>query len=64
MQRLLDIIFASFALIVLSPLLIPIVIILRLSGEGEVFYFQERVGKDGLTIGLFKFVTMLKIVPT
>jgi len=63
MQRLLDIIFASFALIVLSPLLIPIVIILRLSGEGEVFYFQERVGKDGRTIGLFKFVTMLKNSP-
>ena len=63
MQRILDICFSSFALLVLSPLLIPIVIILRFSGEGEVFYFQERIGKYGKPFRLFKFVTMLKNSP-
>jgi lipopolysaccharide/colanic/teichoic acid biosynthesis glycosyltransferase len=35
MQRLFDILFSGLALVVLSPLLIPLGIILRLTGEGE-----------------------------
>lgn len=38
-------------------------IILRLTGEGEVFYSQIRVGKDGKLFGLLKFATMLKNSP-
>lgn len=60
MQRFLDIIFSGLALMILSPLLIPIAVILRFSGEGEVFYIQPRVGKGGKKFGVFKFVTMLK----
>lgn len=63
MQRLLDILLSGLALVLLSPLLIPIAIILRLTGEGEVFYFQERVGRGGRPIRLFKFATMLKNSP-
>ncbi|CAN1563869.1 WcaJ Sugar transferases involved in lipopolysaccharide synthesis [Burkholderiaceae bacterium] len=63
MQRFLDLFFSSLALFVLSPLLVPVAIILRFSGEGEVFYFQERIGKDGKPFQLFKFVTMLKNSP-
>jgi len=63
MQRLFDIIFSGFALLVLSPLLIPIVILLRFSGEGEIFFVQQRVGKDGKKFGLLKFATMLKNSP-
>ena len=47
----------------LSPLLVPIVIILRCSGEGEVFFLQERVGRNGEVFKLYKFVTMLKVSP-
>jgi lipopolysaccharide/colanic/teichoic acid biosynthesis glycosyltransferase len=47
----------------LSPLLLPIAILLRLTGEGEIFYFQERVGKGGKTFKLYKFATMLKNSP-
>ena len=43
-KRLLDIIVSLFSLIILLPVFIPIIIILKLSGEGEVFYFQERYG--------------------
>lgn len=60
MQRFFDIIFSAMALILLSPFLIPISLILKFSGEGEIFYIQERVGKDGKMFGLLKFATMLK----
>jgi lipopolysaccharide/colanic/teichoic acid biosynthesis glycosyltransferase len=63
MIRLLDIVLSSIALLILSPLLIPITIILRLSGEGEVFFIQQRVGKNGKMFGLLKFATMLKNSP-
>lgn len=63
MQRLLDIVFSGLALLVLSPLLVPIAIALRLSGEGEVFYVQQRIGHGGRMFGLYKFATMLKDSP-
>ena len=47
MQRLLDIVFSGLALLVLSPLLVPIAIILRLTGEGEVFFIQQRMQISG-----------------
>jgi len=63
MQRLLDIVFSGLALLVLSPLLVPIAIALRLTGEGEVFFIQQRVGRGGQLFGLYKFATMLKNSP-
>jgi len=60
MERIFDILFSGLALFVLSPFLVPIVIILRCSGEGEIFFLQERVGKNGEMFKLYKFVTMLK----
>jgi lipopolysaccharide/colanic/teichoic acid biosynthesis glycosyltransferase len=62
-QRFFDIIFSMLALMLLCPLLLPIVVMLKLSGEGEVFFLQKRVGKGGLPFNLFKFVTMLKDSP-
>ena len=63
MERFFDILFSGLALLALSPLLVPIVIILKCSGEGEVFFLQERIGKDGKLFKLFKFATMLKDSP-
>ena len=63
MDRFFDILFSVIALLLLSPLLLPIVIILRLTGEGEVFFLQERIGKDGNKFNLFKFATMMKNSP-
>jgi lipopolysaccharide/colanic/teichoic acid biosynthesis glycosyltransferase len=62
--RFFDIFFSSLALLVLSPLLVPIMIILKFTGEGEVFYLQERIGKDGKPFKLIKFTTMLKNSPS
>jgi lipopolysaccharide/colanic/teichoic acid biosynthesis glycosyltransferase len=63
MERLFDIFFSTLALMLLSPLLIPIVFILRLTGEGEIFFLQNRVGRGGKTFKLYKFATMLKDSP-
>ena len=63
MQRFLDILLSGLALLVLSPLLLPVMLILRLTGEGEVFFIQQRVGRGGRPFGLYKFATMLKDSP-
>jgi lipopolysaccharide/colanic/teichoic acid biosynthesis glycosyltransferase len=63
MQRFFDIVFSGIALLLLSPLLIPIVMLLRFTGEGEIFFLQDRVGKDGRLFKLYKFATMLKNSP-
>ena len=62
--RFFDLVLSGLALIVLSPLLIPIVLFLKFSGEGEIFFLQERVGKNREMFKLFKFVTMLKDSPS
>jgi len=62
-ERLFDILFSSLAILVLSPFLVLIVILLKYSGEGEVFFLQERIGKKGKVFKLFKFATMLKDSP-
>ena len=59
-KRLLDIIVSLLSLIILLPIFIPIIIILRLSAEGEVFYFQERYGIYNSKFQIWKFATMLK----
>ena len=64
MQRLFDILFSLGALFVLAPLLIPIAIVLRLTGEGEIFFKQSRVGRSGELFDLYKFATMLKDSPS
>ena len=63
MQRLFDIVFSGIALVLLSPLLLPLMFILRLTGEGEIFFPQSRVGRGGKHFELYKFATMLKDSP-
>lgn len=63
MIRAFDIIFSFVALLFLSPIFCLIIICLRFSGEGEIFFTQERVGRDGKLFRLYKFATMLKNSP-
>ncbi len=63
LKRLLDLFISLIALIVLSPLLILCIIILRFTGEGEVFYLQERLGFHNSKFFIIKFATMLKNSP-
>ena len=59
-KRILDIIVSLLTLIILLPVFIPIVIILLFTAEGEVFYFQERIGINNSVFKIWKFATMLK----
>lgn len=63
MQRLLDILFSLSTLIILLPLFVPIAVVLRFTGEGEIFFKQKRVGRGGVKFDLLKFATMLKDSP-
>ena len=60
LKRLLDVIVSLITLIILLPVFIPIIIILRFTAEGEIFYFQERFGIHNSRIKIWKFATMLK----
>ena len=64
MQRVLDVFLSGIAIILLSPILGPIFCLLKMTGEGEVFYKQYRVGEKGSPFGLIKFATMLKDSPS
>ena len=64
MERFFDIFFSGLALLVLSPLLVPIVLILKFSGEGEIFFLQERIGKGGQDLSYLNLQLCLKIVQT
>jgi len=59
-KRLLDIFVSLSTLIILLPIFIPIIIVLKFSAEGEVFYFQERYGIYNTRFHIWKFATMLK----
>lgn len=63
LKRVFDILIAGIALILLSPVLIPCIIILLFTGEHEVFYKQKRVGYKNKLFGIWKFATMLKNSP-
>ena len=62
-KRFFDIIFSIIALVILLPFFIPVIIILLLTGEHQVFYQQERVGFHNEIFGIWKFATMLKNSP-
>jgi len=62
-KRLIDLLLTLIALIILSPLLIPICIGLLLTGEHYIFYFQKRVGFKNKRFQIWKFATMLKASP-
>ena len=57
-KRLIDIVFSVFALIVLSPLMLTITIVIRLTSPGKAIFRQERVGRAGKPFNIYKFRSM------
>jgi len=62
-KRFIDILIASIALVILSPILLPVILILSITGEKEVFYFQKRIGYLNKPFDIYKFATMLRNSP-
>lgn len=58
-KRIYDLLLAFIGLLVLSPLLILISVLVKLSDGGPVFFKQQRVGRNGHLFGIWKFRTMV-----
>ncbi|MFS8081911.1 MAG: sugar transferase [Ginsengibacter sp.] len=62
-KRIMDLLLAVIALIILMPIFILVTIILLITGEHEVFFFQKRIGFQNKPFYIWKFATMLKNSP-
>lgn len=51
---------AGFLLIVLSPLMLIIIILVKMSSKGDILFIQEREGKNGKVFKIWKFRTMFE----
>src|SRR5271157_630962 len=60
LKRVVDIVFSSLVLTVISPLLLAIAIAIKLDSSGPVFYLSERIGKKGRVFRCVKFRTMIR----
>lgn len=49
---------AGFALLVLSPVMVVIALLVKLTSPGTVFYRSERIGLNGEPFGMLKFRSM------
>ena len=58
-KRFFDIVLSGIAIIILSPLLIPVMIALKCTGEHYIFYGQTRIGRGNKHFKIWKFATML-----
>jgi exopolysaccharide biosynthesis polyprenyl glycosylphosphotransferase len=58
-KRLIDRITSALLLFFLSPLLLVVALIIKLSSKGPVLYHQERIGLDGRKFTIHKFRTMI-----
>ena len=62
-KRLIDVFISGVTFIIFLPIFVPVVILQKLTGEGEVFYFQKRIGLKNKYFDIWKFATMLKNSP-
>lgn len=57
-KRIIDVVAATIAVILLLPVWIIIPILIKLESKGPIFYTPERVGKDGKPFNMIKFRSM------
>ncbi|WP_071441864.1 sugar transferase [Traorella massiliensis] len=63
LKRVLDFILSLAGLILLSPVLLIIALIIKLTSPGPVFFKQKRVGKNKTYFNILKFRTMRTDTP-
>lgn len=59
MKRVFDIVLSSLALLITLPVILVLLVMVKYTSPGPVFYFQKRVGKDGKVFTIYKFRTMV-----
>lgn len=57
-KHLSDRVLAGFGLLLISPLFLTLMLLVRLSSPGPIFFRQDRVGRDGQVFGCLKFRSM------
>jgi lipopolysaccharide/colanic/teichoic acid biosynthesis glycosyltransferase len=63
-KRLIDILLSILGMLIFLPFFIPLAIALKLTGEGYIFYLQERRGYKNQKFKIWKFATMLLASPS
>ncbi|WP_231893812.1 MULTISPECIES: sugar transferase [unclassified Rhodococcus (in: high G+C Gram-positive bacteria)] len=58
LKGLLDRVLTAFGLLLLSPVFLTLMLLVRLSSPGPIFFKQERIGRDGLPFDCLKFRSM------
>jgi len=59
LKRTMDIVGASFAIVLLSPLFALIALLIKLDSPGPVLFKQKRIGKNGVPFQMYKFRSMV-----
>lgn len=57
-KRILDLVLALAAILLLLPVALVIIVLIKTTDPGPVFFTQHRVGKDGRPFRLYKFRSM------
>ncbi|MBX9889391.1 MAG: sugar transferase [Flavobacteriaceae bacterium] len=63
LKRIFDLLLSLIGITIISPLFLIIILILKFTGEKEIFYLQERVGLSKKPFYIYKFATMIKDSP-
>ena len=58
-KRLIDIVLSFIGIVILLPVFIIFSILIKLDSKGPVFFTQERIGKKGKKIKIFKYRSMI-----
>lgn len=58
-KRIIDIVASAISLIILTPMFIVLGVLVKTSSPGPILFFQERIGKNGVTFNIIKFRTMV-----
>ncbi|MEP6845604.1 MAG: sugar transferase [Panacibacter sp.] len=56
--RFFDVVIAGLFLVLLSPLLLLVIFLIKISSKGPAIFSQQRVGKNNIDFTLYKFRTM------
>lgn len=62
-KRLIDAVVSAITLLVLSPLLLFIALVVRITSSGPVLFRQGRLGRRGVLFTIYKFRTMMTDSP-
>ncbi len=58
-KRIIDVVASAISLVILTPMFIVLGILVKTSSPGPILFFQERIGKNGVTFNIIKFRTMV-----